>query len=119
MDHLNLVICSEWVDVQTLEKLRYPLCPCEFPAGPGDIGATTDTLYRGGNCGSDGPTPCLRSQSLAPGPPLRLLEPNSGGLYEADERGGRRLQVEESRRPDAEVGVDQGLAVSQGWRVCE
>ena len=77
MNHLNLLICSEWVDVQILENFKYPLCPCEFPAGPGDLGATTDTLYRGGNCGSDGPTLCLRSQSLAPGPPLRLLGPNS------------------------------------------
>ena len=48
VNHLNLLICSELGDVHILDNLKYPLCPCEFLTGSGDLGATTDTIYRGG-----------------------------------------------------------------------
>lgn len=67
VNHLNLLICSEQGHVHILDNLKYPLCPCEFPTGSVDLGATTDTVYRGGKWLRRA-DPLSEFQSLAPGP---------------------------------------------------
>ena len=66
VNQLNLLICSEWGDVHILDNLKYSLCPCESPTGSGDLGATTDTVYRGGRW-LRWADPLSEVKSLAPG----------------------------------------------------